>query len=247
VLAFSAPLAVELLEVTLGDPEGPVWRGDTFGEESITDWFAADTARARNRADHVSDWLQTSLLVFPVLIDGVVTAWLVRDSPDVAWQLTAVSLQAYASMGLVLLGSIRLIARERPLRDDCQNDPDYSPLCNTEEEFRGFPSGHMATAVMGAGLTCSHHLYLDLWGSVADETLCGVMLAGALVDGTLRLISGRHYPSDLLAGAAVGATFGWLVPWLLHYGHADPKAPPPVVLAPDIAPERVGLTARAAF
>jgi len=31
---------------------------------------------------------------------------------------------------------------------------------------------------------------------------------------TLRVMAGKHYPSDVLVGAAVGSAFGWLIPWL---------------------------------
>ena len=39
-------------------------------------------------------------------------------------------------------------------------------------------------------------------------------LATASVTGYLRYAAGYHYPSDILAGAALGAFSGWLVPQL---------------------------------
>ncbi len=37
------------------------------------------------------------------------------------------------------------------------------------------------------------------------------------MNGVLRVWSGNHYPSDVIAGAAVGSFIGWLVP-RMHKG-----------------------------
>jgi membrane-associated phospholipid phosphatase len=45
------------------------------------------------------------------------------------------------------------------------------------------------------------------WAFVA----CGAVAAGV---GVLRVVAGKHYPTDVLAGAAAGALIGWAVPAL---------------------------------
>jgi membrane-associated phospholipid phosphatase len=39
-------------------------------------------------------------------------------------------------------------------------------------------------------------------------------LAAAGTVGYLRFAAGRHYPTDILAGALIGSLVGWLVPQL---------------------------------
>jgi membrane-associated phospholipid phosphatase len=57
----------------------------------------------------------------------------------------------------------------------------------------------------------------------------GGSLALAAVTGWLRVRAGRHYPTDVLAGAALGSLIGWLVPRLHEVDHpgggADKAAP----------------------
>jgi membrane-associated phospholipid phosphatase len=238
IATFSAPLVIEWIEVGWGEASGPRFRGGVLSEEEVTEWLAADTAEGRDRADAISDAIQMGTFFVPLLVDGLISAYLIHGSPDVAWQVTAINLQAYATLGLVALGSIRLVARERPLAASCASDPEYSPLCNTQEEYRSFPSGHLATAVMGASLTCLHHSYLDLWGPIADELMCGTAIAASVADGVLRLVAARHYVTDLIAGAGVGLAIGWLVPWVLHYGQGT------VSITPDVGDDRLGLTLR---
>jgi membrane-associated phospholipid phosphatase len=51
----------------------------------------------------------------------------------------------------------------------------------------------------------------------------GGCLTAAAATGVLRWVAGRHFPTDILAGAAVGATAGWLVP-RLHEADDAPGA-----------------------
>jgi membrane-associated phospholipid phosphatase len=52
----------------------------------------------------------------------------------------------------------------------------------------------------------------------------------AVFSGYLRLAADRHYVTDVLAGAAVGAAMGWAIPWLLHRpGRGGPAS---IALAP---------------
>lgn len=44
---------------------------------------------------------------------------------------------------------------------------------------------------------------------LADRKLTAVIFAWAAVNSYSRLYLGVHYPSDLIAGAAIGIAFGW--------------------------------------
>jgi membrane-associated phospholipid phosphatase len=52
-------------------------------------------------------------------------------------------------------------------------------------------------------------------GSKYSSAVWGASLSVAALMGVLRVAAGKHYPSDVLVGAGMGALVGWLVP-LLH-------------------------------
>lgn len=39
-----------------------------------------------------------------------------------------------------------------------------------------------------------------------------LLYAGAAAVSTLRVVAGKHFPTDVVAGAALGSGIGWLVP-----------------------------------
>ena len=89
---------------------------------------------------------------------------------------------------------------------------------------RSFPSGHTANAFasMVFFATTFEQLYPD---SSARGRVWGGCLATAGTTGLLRYLAGRHYPTDILAGAVLGATIGWLVPRLHEVDETSSSAP----------------------
>ena len=88
------------------------------------------------------------------------------------------------------------------------------------DKRNSFPSGHTATAFMGAELV--RHEYGPLWGLGAY----GIATATAV----MRIYNNRHWTNDVLAGAAIGilsANVGyWLLPVerrLFHLEHRQKK------------------------
>jgi len=77
---------------------------------------------------------------------------------------------------------------------------------------RSFFSGHTATAV--ASTVATARTLQKLGRTRLAALVLGFGLAGSTFVGTARVMSGGHFPSDVLAGAAVGAGFGILMPWL---------------------------------
>ena len=103
-----------------------------------------------------------------------------------------------------------LIARPRPYL----HNPDPAignELRRNADSWRSFPSGHTAMAFAAA----------VQMGMVEDRLHGGnsgwVWSAGlgvATLTGCLRYAAGKHYPSDILAGAILGSVVGWLIPKL---------------------------------
>ena len=96
-----------------------------------------------------------------------------------------------------------LVARPRPWLDVAG----LVPLVQ-EGDPNSFPSGHTcaAFAFAAAGLGT----FPAKWAKV-------LALAGAVLMGFSRLYVGVHYPTDVLAGAAVGLLAGWAACRLMAY------------------------------
>ena len=95
---------------------------------------------------------------------------------------------------------------------------------NDPGEFLSFYSGHVAStvaALSAASMTYNYRYGYHTWPWVVT------FLAGAS-EGVERSIAGRHYPSDNIVGALIGAAVGITVPMLHHR-----KSPNEITLVPE--------------
>ena len=92
----------------------------------------------------------------------------------------------FISTGVIVWGMKEIIGRKRPL-DDVVGNP-------------AFPSGHTADAFAGATLLGNRYPKLRI-----------PLYIGAGLVGVTRIYLGRHYASDVIAGAAIGTITGTLV------------------------------------
>lgn len=103
----------------------------------------------------------------------------------------AVTTTAYAAMGIMVNATKIVVNEKRP----------------DSGELNSFPSGHTATAFMGAELVREE--YGIGYGIGAYTIATGIAL--------IRLYNDRHWLNDIIAGAGVGilsARIGyWLLPW----------------------------------
>lgn len=93
---------------------------------------------------------------------------------------------AFIGTGITVWGLKEVIGRKRPL-DDVVGNP-------------AFPSGHTAYAFAGATLLGSRYPKLRV-----------PLYIGAGLVGLTRVYLGRHYVSDVVAGAALGTALGALI------------------------------------
>ncbi len=99
------------------------------------------------------------------------------------------------------------------------------PLTATEgvrgpDDMLSFPSGHAAFSTCAAMTTAR---FVDLrhdLGPGGKAAVYGGATAIGLGMGALRVAGGKHHPSDVLAGAALGGAVGWLVPELHRPGRS---------------------------
>lgn len=228
----------------------PQWRGGILFDDAARDAWGLGSASDRTLASAVSDGLVGGLVLAPMLLDAMLTAWLVRGDPELMGRMLLVTLQAHAvAQGLTAIFK-HAVARERPYVRGCREDPQRpsdDPSCegsaDPDIEPLSFFSGHASLAFTSAAVICLHHTELGLLGPEGDAAACATGLALASTVGVLRILADRHYATDVLVGAGVGMLSGWLVPWLLHFDVADAVGleDASATIAPMVDGDRIGV------
>jgi membrane-associated phospholipid phosphatase len=192
-------------------------------DEPIRDTLRPTNAETRlqysrwsNTLWHVTQWA-------PVVIDGLFLP-LVTDkwNTKVAVQITALNWQAETMAFFFMRLAHRTVGRERPMIRACPEDPSYDPACqpgaSPEITNVSFVGGHSTMSFAGAGLICAHHANLPLLGGgAADVGICAIAMTSATAVSLMRIVGDHHWPSDVLAGAAIGLGTGLGLPYALHY------------------------------
>ena len=117
------------------------------------------------------------------------------------WRKTGVEMLVALAIAAVI-GSLilkPLVGRERPF-----NDNDFAGLLITPPTDFSFPSGHTSSSVAAAVVLLRR-----------DKRLGIPALALAVLIAFSRLYLYVHYPSDVLAGAALGVIAAFLAGWLV--------------------------------
>jgi membrane-associated phospholipid phosphatase len=219
VVTFGTPVLFRIIDENTREAEQPRWRGPVLFDGATRDLLRAGSEQAQHLARQLSDYGWYAAMAWPFIDAAVVLA--LDQNLDVAWQLSALALQAYALSGFVTLVTIKATARQRPLGDGC-SDGSPEPACSLPP--RGFPSGHTAGAFAGAGLVCASHLNLPLYGYLAvDRAACAGALTLATATALLRVSSDRHYASDVIVGAGIGSLVGYVLPTLFQYATSEPS------------------------
>lgn len=222
-LTAASVIAALTVSFAIPYPDEPRWVGGILFDDIVRDALRARNPGLRDGIRVASDLTLLVSVVQTGLIDGLLLP-LVDGSPDVAFQLTLMNAQAMSLNILVATLLFKAAARARPTIYACTEDPTSDPLCDTGS-FASFPSSHTSTAFTAAGLTCIHHAHLPLYGGEPADTLaCAGALTLATATGLFRIIGDRHYLSDVLVGAAIGFSLGYVYPWLFHYQYGGPTA-----------------------
>ncbi len=192
------------------------WSGPILLDAQARRLFGAEGLPARNLASTTSDiafWLS----IGHVLTDATLFAMLRHDSPEIGWEMLVMDAEAYSATLFLNAAFKRLTARARPYVDRCAKDPDYDPKCGDRERFSSFFSGHAAVTATSAGLLCSQHKALPLYGEGWDTAACVNGLLMTSLTGALRVVSDRHWASDVIVGHGIGFASGFFLPTLLHF------------------------------
>jgi membrane-associated phospholipid phosphatase len=205
----------------------PDWRGGVLFDDWVREHSAVDAADNRRLVTSFSDAMFYGAMGYR-LVDSVIVPGVFWGNPETALQMSMIDLEAFGFVAITLWGSQAIFGRERPEVDRC-DEPEFRESegnCEPDaaERNRSFYAGHPAVSMTAAGLTCTHHAKLPLYGgSEADTIACGVTVGAAVANGFGRVLTEKHYASDLAVGLGVGAFAGWVLPRVLHYGHERPR------------------------
>jgi membrane-associated phospholipid phosphatase len=219
--------AAALVALGIG-PRDDGWQGGILFDEDARLVLRAPTESGRHLARDISDILITINASYGLVIDSLLVAAFVHDAPEVAWQLTLINMQAMAITVAIQTASTAIASRERPYGRTCGDElSEDTRMCDSQNRFQSFFSGHTSMTFVTAALTCSHHVHLPLYGGgLADVVPCITGLAFAATAGLLRIVGDQHYASDVLFGATLGTLVGFLVPWF-HYNLGPDRAGEP--------------------
>ena len=135
-----------------------------------------------------------------VVLLGVVGGGLLasRTSANAAMMVNAV-----AFTSLTTEWTKALVHRSRPILYTAQ----APSVAGDRDNRRSFPSGHTATAfaVATSYAVMAHRQHLP--HATRNEIL---LFSGAATVGAMRVSAGRHFVTDVLGGAVLGAGIGWL-------------------------------------
>ncbi len=206
------------------------WSTPILFDKPIRNFMKGNNLETQRQAALVSDYFYRGIVLAPYIIDNYIVAMGVHENADVALQMTLINLQALGLAGVFSLGAEHAIGRSRPYTRDCVSDEKGAPdkigfnHCGDVSDNQSFPSGHTAAAFTMASLTCVHHQHLPLYGGgLPDALACATMTGVAATTGILRIVSDRHWTTDVIAGAAVGFVSGYIIPSWLHYGFGEKR------------------------
>lgn len=170
------------------------------------DRFALD--RRSSLAKTSSDVSIGVVLTLPLLLDALD----VHDSGS-GWigfgEDAVVMAQAVVLSGALNQVVKLAVQRPRPLLYGTTSAADRADPDN----YLSFYSSHTSTA-FSAGLSYASTFALRHPGSPYRYVVYGGAIAAGSGVGLLRMLAGKHFPSDVIVGAVAGSAIGLGVPWL---------------------------------
>ncbi|MBI9095710.1 MAG: phosphatase PAP2 family protein [Sphaerochaeta sp.] len=122
------------------------------------------------------------------------------------------------------------ITRPRPYMVPGNTDPHPS---DTSEQDQSFPSGHTLMAFSSAAYTQTV-FSLNYPDSPYKGAVTTATWALAVTTAVLRVASGNHFVTDVLAGAAIGSVLGFAGPYLTHLMFKDKANAPTLMIGPSV-------------
>ena len=184
---------------------------DAYFHDAMTGWLMP-----RATADKVSD-----VLVYGVLPAGGLAAAFFATGPQgndgAGVRAAAIVIESVLVQGAVVQAVKFIAARKRPFVRYGDGETSGTYDVNGRDSHISLPSGHTGFA---AALGTSVAMTATLQDSPAAPWLWGAAAAATVVTGSLRMMAEKHYFTDVVTGAAIGAASGVLFPLLHRRGSA---------------------------
>lgn len=214
-VGFAGFVIPELLKQDLAPQQcqicGPPNAVDGWFHDRVTGWLMP-----RRTADNVS-----SLWAFVVLPVGALASAAVATGPyasDGAGFRAAVIVLESSAVAVSAIQSIKFFAaRQRPFAAYGDGDASGAYSLSDRDSHLSMPSGHTAFAT---ALGVSVAMTATLEESPAAPWLWAAAGVASASTGMLRMMAEKHYFTDALSGAAIGAGCGVLFPLLHRRGSA---------------------------
>jgi len=213
--------------------EGP--HGGVLFDVPLRDGLRLHDGQARGAVRALGDSVYYGLMLYPFVDAGIV--WAIHRDSEVVWQMLAINLGAFAWAGFSSIVTEYLVGRARPNVPRCDQTRRLAGQCSSPNGYRSFFSGHVAMATTGAALTCAHHLSMRLYGGGADAWVCIAAAGLAFTTGATRILSDRHWATDVIVGWGVGVLAGYVWPRFFHYrAGSSPRNAGSIAFVPWLAP-----------
>lgn len=182
----------------LGPQRGPALPAEPWEEPGGLDVFSVD-----HTVEPIA--LASDMVLNGSMLTGLVLSY-ADGSPGHRDDRVLLYMEALTITGLVTESLKAAVDRPRP----------YTQTEGVDESFdmQSFPSGHTSMSTAAAMTTVR---MMDLRHGFGPGERVIAYGSVVLVGGTaaaLRITGGAHFPSDVIAGAAIGGAVGWLVPEL---------------------------------
>ena len=190
---------------------------------SSQDALTADEVAALDRADvNAFDrpatyrWSPDAARASDILVTAAMVAPLTLAVTEPGSRQAGTLVTMYGETVLLNVGLVTtlkaLVGRTRPYAYN--DEPEIGMDLRTgDDAVHSFPSGHTANAFAAAVFTSTVYGKLHPDGSGRTWVWAGSLTVATTV-GVLRYAAGKHFPTDIIAGAAIGSLAGWAVPAL---------------------------------
>ncbi|PWL18117.1 phosphoesterase [Falsochrobactrum shanghaiense] len=178
-----------------------IWDAEIIRSAMSSEFMLMKLLRSTTDLIRTLVWLGIALAVW------LATAWLLSPSVRVGFKERLVRWHGWATLLLlsIVVGSIPLetgkfvIGRARPVLLDEKGAASFTPFAG-QHAYESFPSGH---SMMAGILLVSLWIFLPRW-RIVTMPVC-------LLFAVSRLAAGAHYPTDIVAGLAIGILAAWWV------------------------------------
>lgn len=191
------------------------------GVNDVDDWFGA-TRSGHQRFHRTFARAFGSLDLSASIAGAFVLAGMALQDPGIRGIGTR-TLENLAVAGIVSSAAKFAVGRGRPGKD--RESDDFRPF-RTSSDWWSFPSGHATTAFVLAHVLSSELGPRWGWSPYALYSLAGWAALSRVLDG-------RHWPTDIVAGAALGVLADGLADRVLGRKTALPGIVPMTWTAPD--------------